>query len=531
MSPAEQEDAIERRRRLSDPAVILGVLVLVVGALGIFGLIAAQGDAAEALRQTQELQLRADARTFEALLAQQYGRLEFLLDQLTGPAADHASAPMSRLWERINLEGTLLRYLDTNPPVVRLRVSANDAARALAERDEGVPVLRDPSSRLPLELELLHGEWANEEGVRLEAWVDPRRVLADLGDGLGLTATRPEPGGGSTAPVAGAGELVEPVTSSFWTRPLEAVVVQQPGGVGSPLDSVTGWFRVFLWLQLVLLPAALVLALLTARRLRRIARLETEGRQARRLAALERQVEHSERLASLGRFAAGIAHEMNNPLEGMKNYTRLLSEDLAGERLEDLEQPRIWLQRIDEGIERAAGAVRQLLDFAQPSAAGGRFASLELAALLEETRRFVSAHPDCSGAVVEIECDPGLTVFGDRQTLGQLVLNLTLNACQAQVDGGAPKRVRFVAAPADRDGRVRLEVLDWGTGFTEDGLQHAFEPFHSSRGSRGLGLSVCHSIVRAHGGMIELTNRADGGGARVEVVLPSRAGSQEPGSP
>jgi signal transduction histidine kinase len=253
---------------------------------------------------------------------------------------------------------------------------------------------------------------------------------------------------------------------------------------------------------------------------RRLAHLESERRQQERLRQLELQVQHSERLASLGRFAAGMAHEINNPLAGMSNYFQLLREDLDENKPEAARQ---WLPRIEEGIERVAGTVQQVLHFAEPGQAEHRRVKLD--EVLERTADFLRGHPDCRNATLRVHCPPDLDVMGDTVSLGQLVLNLVLNACQAHPDG----EVEIVAEARREAGEdfVELRVLDRGPGIDPQIRDRLFEPFQSTRGSSGLGLAVCHGIVARHGGRIEARDRTPGPGTELWIRLPRRATPEE----
>jgi signal transduction histidine kinase len=119
---------------------------------------------------------------------------------------------------------------------------------------------------------------------------------------------------------------------------------------------------------------------------------------------------------------------------------------------------------------------------------------------------------------VEVVVDPGpedLLVNANRVTLGQLFLNLLLNACELQEGGGR------VAVGLVRDGEEAVvRFVDDGPGLSDEAADHLFEPFFSTRGSTGLGLAVCHGIVREHGGSLTARNRPDGSGAAFEVRLP-----------
>lgn len=512
----------ERSSPGTDLAVGLVVLLLVVNLLAISGMVQARRDARAAIREGQILETRADSRTVEALLAQLYADLEFLAQ--SPPFADASPAtgedPVARRWARLDVEATLLRFLQTRPAVVGLRAGDVDSAWAVAERVDGVPALGRPEREPEIDPGLLHATIPlGRDDAWLEARIDPRPVLATVGPDLRLHRSPP------TAPSG----PVEPLRSGLWTPALEGWIEggERDAGVAGAVDRLASRYRTTLVLNIALLPVSLMLVVLTLRRVQRLARLESEREQAERLRALERQVRHAERLSSLGRFAAGIAHEIANPLEGMANYLQLVRDDLEAGRVDDA---RAWLPRLDEGIERAAGTVRQVLDFAEPGR--GARDTLDLRAVVERAVVFARGHPDCRDVAIRVEGPSELPILGDSVTLGQLALNLLLNACQAQEpspEGAGEVEVRLhVEGPVEGSvenevgdaARAVIRVRDRGPGFPPEIAANPFEPFRSTRGSTGLGLVVCHGIVTEHGGEISVGAREDGPGAEVVVRLP-----------
>lgn len=509
-----------------DPAIGLVALLLLINLLAVFGLVASRRDVRAAIREQRSLETRADARTFEALLAQQHADLSFLArtPPLAAPSAAAGrpgeSDPVVRRWARLDVEASLLLFLESRPAVQRLEVEWHRGEpRTVALQPDGVPQLAPPETPPPEAPGLVSAEWAVGGGTgRLRAWVDPGPLLSTTGPELVLHHLRPESDG-----------PVEPVTSGLWTAPFAGWIerAEVDSGVVRSVERLAGGTFWLLLLNIALIPLSLVLVGLTLQRVRRLARLESEAAQRDRMQSLEDQVRHAERLASLGRFAAGIAHEINNPLEGMANYLQLLSDDLESGSVDDA---RRWLPRLREGIDRAAGTVRQVLRFAVPGRGEKRAA--DLAEVVESTAAFLRGHPDCRGVTITTRTPGSLPFEGDAQTLGQLVLNLVLNACQAQSAGGEVE-VRACRAEDDTDengdgdsDELVLEVLDRGPGFPSEARDELFEPFRSTRGSLGLGLAVCQDISSDHGGRISLGDRV-GGGAVVRVTLPCRALERE----
>jgi signal transduction histidine kinase len=226
---------------------------------------------------------------------------------------------------------------------------------------------------------------------------------------------------------------------------------------------------------------------------------------------LEQQLFHTERLATVGRLAAGIAHEINNPLEGMSNWLSLARRELAqghGERAD------AHLARVKEGLERAASIVRQVLAHAEPS--GAPHAIVDLHQVIGDTSRLVQSRKEFREVAFELDFASGpLLVRGNPVTLGQVTLNLLLNACEVQADGGEVR----VSTRHD-DGSAVVEFADRGGGVPEEDREKIFEPFFTTKDSTGLGLSICHGIVRQHEGELLVLPR-EGGGSVFRLTFPA----------
>jgi signal transduction histidine kinase len=212
-----------------------------------------------------------------------------------------------------------------------------------------------------------------------------------------------------------------------------------------------------------------------------------------------------------------MAHEINNPLEGMANYLGLLEDDLRCGRTESSLE---LIQRAREGLERVAGIIRQVLTFSDPG--NGQLARVDVNDVLNEAVSFVRSNPSFRRTGLTLNPCPGeVPVMGNRVTLGQLFLNLLMNASQVQPEGG-----QIEIASLKQDRKAVVIVADCGPGIPAEVLPRMFEPFFSTRGSTGLGLSVCHGIVTEHGGRIWAENRMEGG-AMFFVELPLSAAEEE----
>jgi signal transduction histidine kinase len=227
---------------------------------------------------------------------------------------------------------------------------------------------------------------------------------------------------------------------------------------------------------------------------------------------LEQEMMASERLAAVGRLSAGIAHEINNPLEGMSNYLTLARDALSRA---DVEAASRHVGAVKEGLDRAAGIVRQVLAHADPAKAPRT--PVDLNQVLRETEQFVQLRKEFRHVefALDLSSEP-LVVQGSPVMLGQVAMNLIVNACEVQPGKGE------VRVTSRREGpNVVAEFADRGPGIPEGDRQRVFEPFFSTRDSTGLGLSICHTIVRQHDGELEVAPRA-GGGSVFRLRLPAR---------
>jgi len=229
----------------------------------------------------------------------------------------------------------------------------------------------------------------------------------------------------------------------------------------------------------------------------------------------------SERLAGVGRLAAGLAHEVGNPLAAVLGFVELLEQDLGDPDLEsDL------LRRTRGELERIHRIIRELLDYARPGAR--EVERVEVGPLLEEVYATVVHAPrfrDVELADVPVDAAAALAAVSiERDRLQQVLVNILLNAADAVRDqeGGCV----WMGATLS-DGSVELYCRDNGPGFTPVALERALEPFFTTkepgRGT-GLGLATSLQMVEAAGGLLELSNTPEGG-AMVVVRLPSLAGA------
>jgi two-component system NtrC family sensor kinase len=226
---------------------------------------------------------------------------------------------------------------------------------------------------------------------------------------------------------------------------------------------------------------------------------------------VEQQLFESEKLAAVGRLAASIAHEVNNPLEAIKNSLYLLTTS------KDMEKNGKFLEVARKETERVSHIIRQMLGFARRS---GEVEWVEVNQLIEETLILVEKKMKQARVDVVRQFDERLPKVRARaDQLRQVFLNLLLNAQQSMEKGGRMTVLTSVYEQALQP-TISVQISDTGRGIAEADLARIFEPFFSTRAKgTGLGLWVTQDIVRHHGGRIEATSE-EGVGTTFNVILP-----------
>ena len=252
--------------------------------------------------------------------------------------------------------------------------------------------------------------------------------------------------------------------------------------------------------------------------------LEKKVEERTRLLRLaEAEAAQSEKLASVGLLAAGIAHELNNPLTGVLTFSSLIRENMR-DGTPDAEDMDLVIRE----TKRCAAIIRRLLDFARDRAPEKKYADLNQ--VVEDTVKLVERPANLADIAIELELDPGLPpVWLDANLVKQVIMNMLVNA-QHAMDGGGRITVRtrrFPTPLASEPGKaeapmVELSIADTGCGISEKNLTRIFDPFFTSKEvgkGTGLGLSVSHGIVKAHGGLIKVDS-VEGQGTTFRVYLP-----------
>lgn len=229
----------------------------------------------------------------------------------------------------------------------------------------------------------------------------------------------------------------------------------------------------------------------------------------------------ADRMALLGRLAAGVAHEINNPLAYVHTSIEVASRELSGlsdqQRTAKLEEA---LVRAREGTERVRGIVRDMKLFTRVE--GETTEAVDLAAVLDSTLA-LSANAISIRARVVRHYGQAPRAHGTRGRLGQLFLNLVLNAVDAIPEGNPDQHVIRVTLDTDASGRAVVEISDTGGGIAPEHQAHVFDPFFTTKsigGGTGLGLPICHGIVTQFGGEISFES-TPGRGTTFRVALPA----------
>ncbi len=235
-----------------------------------------------------------------------------------------------------------------------------------------------------------------------------------------------------------------------------------------------------------------------------------------------KELVRSERLASVGFLAAGVAHEINNPLNIISGYAELSLKHLRQSRNGPVDDElRRSLEIVLEEAFRCKRITEQLLSLARTEAKERR--PLSVPDLLRDVSTMVAGLKNYRDRVIELDVEPSeeLTVHASEAELKQVMLNLTINALEAV----EPITGQVTISAGRRGNCVEISVTDNGRGMAPDVLDRVFEPFFTQRrtGDRrgvGLGLAITHAIVEAHGGHVRAESDGPGRGSRFIVELP-----------
>jgi signal transduction histidine kinase len=231
------------------------------------------------------------------------------------------------------------------------------------------------------------------------------------------------------------------------------------------------------------------------------------------MSRLELQLRRADKLAALGTLAAGVAHEVMNPLNALNLNLHLLRQELAAPRRAGAEVTG-YLDILRAEIQRIHRIVENFLRFSKPPVPETK--PLDLNATVERVLSLVAFEAGDRDLAIETELDPGLeSISADDGQLSQVFLNVAINALQAMRPGGT----LTVRTRVDKN-VVEVLFKDTGEGIAPDHLPHLFDPYFSSRPAGvGLGLAIAHRIVEGHHGTIDVDSTL-GKGTMVVVRLP-----------
>jgi len=233
------------------------------------------------------------------------------------------------------------------------------------------------------------------------------------------------------------------------------------------------------------------------------------------LASKDRELERRRRLAALGELAAGVAHEVRNPLGAIQLYSGLLRSEVQGQKLEAALR---LIDKIETGVQAIDGVVRDTLALAPRD---GRLATATVQGLVARAVEVCQLVLEQHDVRLQLNLPAAdVLVSGHPDGLQRVLVNLISNAAEASPRGGTVT----VAAGRAADGQVAVRVADDGDGLSDEVLEKLFDPFFTTKEhGTGLGLTIAHRLVEAHGGTLPAGNRPTGG-AEFVMALPAARG-------
>ncbi|HEU5202468.1 MAG TPA: ATP-binding protein [Nitrospira sp.] len=230
---------------------------------------------------------------------------------------------------------------------------------------------------------------------------------------------------------------------------------------------------------------------------------------------MQQQLSRAERLATLGQVAAGIAHEIRNPLVGIGSTAALLRDEIDAS-----DQKRADLDIILNETRRLDRIVNQIIDYARPRDLMPTTWAVD--GIVDEVLKLLDTRLETQRIVIVRSCQPALAAYADRDQIKQVLLNLCHNSLDAMPSRG---ELRIAAGHAGHAGHagVFIEISDTGSGIAQQNLAQVFQPFFTTgkQHGTGLGLAICQNIAEAHGGDITLTSEP-GRGTTARLWLPLR---------
>jgi two-component system sensor histidine kinase HydH len=233
--------------------------------------------------------------------------------------------------------------------------------------------------------------------------------------------------------------------------------------------------------------------------------------------SLRKEIARSQRLASVGRLAAGVSHEIRNPLSSIKGFATYFKE-----RYYDVPENQQISNLMIQEVDRLNRVVSQLHEFARPITVLKK--SIQIKAFLKDSLKLIERQASEANISIITDFDSEINeILIDPDRINQVLLNLYLNAIESMDNGGC---LTVTLTENSKKNGIEIKVSDTGTGITEDDLSHIFDPYFTTKASgTGLGLAIAHNIMEAHGGEITIESRL-GQGTEVTIFLPY-AGSRD----
>jgi two-component system sensor histidine kinase HydH len=232
------------------------------------------------------------------------------------------------------------------------------------------------------------------------------------------------------------------------------------------------------------------------------------------LKRLEKEVQRHDRLVALGKMAAGVAHEVRNPLSSIKGFATLL-----GSKFKDGSQEHEAADLLVQEAERLNRSITELLNYARPTSL--RKESVNLGDIVNSSLRLISSDAQALEVKILLDIEPDLpTVSVDKDKINQILLNLYLNGLQAMEFSSSKKELKVFVHRDANTGMVVIEVQDTGCGIPQENLDKVLDPYYTTKPEgTGLGLALVYKIIDEHNGTITFFSK-EGEGTTVSVSLP-----------
>jgi two-component system sensor histidine kinase HydH len=232
------------------------------------------------------------------------------------------------------------------------------------------------------------------------------------------------------------------------------------------------------------------------------------------LKRLEKEIQRHDRLVALGKMAAGVAHEVRNPLSSIKGFATLL-----GSKFKDGSREHEAAELLVHEAERLNRSISELLNYARPTALNKE--PIDLGEVVTMSLKLISSDAQALGVEINLAVEPDLpTVAADRDKINQVLLNLYLNSLQAMEQTSSQKELKVAVYRDESENRITVEVRDTGCGIPQEDLDKVLDPYFTTKpDGTGLGLALAFKIIDEHKGSIRFSS-TEGRGTSVTFTLP-----------